>query len=136
MHSPLLALLAVVAVAVTSVAAAPAPASQAPAQPACAAVPEAFWVCSSDCLYKQCPTGDTPCFEACDAECSASSPPLTPGGVSFVGCADSMGRKQRRSSSPTASRVSISGLQDLGARESLGLLLTAVTPSLRRKWRL
>ncbi|KAK3380595.1 hypothetical protein B0T24DRAFT_717945 [Lasiosphaeria ovina] len=76
MHSPLLALLAVIAAAAaTSVAAAPAPASQSPAQPACAAVPEAFWICSSDCLYKQCPAADAPCFEACDAECKAQFVP-------------------------------------------------------------
>ncbi|KAK4032157.1 hypothetical protein C8A01DRAFT_41404 [Parachaetomium inaequale] len=37
-------------------------------QPPCAGVPNNFWLCISDCLYKICP-GDDACYKACDADC-------------------------------------------------------------------
>lgn len=43
-------------------------------QSPCEAVPEEFWQCTSDCLYKKCGTGDSACLALCDAECSKLIP--------------------------------------------------------------
>ncbi|KAK4149915.1 hypothetical protein C8A00DRAFT_37499 [Chaetomidium leptoderma] len=43
-------------------------------QPPCEAVPNDFWFCISDCLYKTCP-GDDVCYRACDAACKAKFVP-------------------------------------------------------------
>ncbi|KAL2127577.1 hypothetical protein VTI74DRAFT_10465 [Chaetomium olivicolor] len=43
-------------------------------QPPCPAVPNDFWFCISDCLYKQCP-GDDTCIKECDAACKAKYVP-------------------------------------------------------------
>jgi hypothetical protein len=46
-------------------------------QPPCAGVPNDFWFCISDCLYKICP-GDDACYKTCDANCSKLSSQLKP----------------------------------------------------------
>ncbi|KAK4202342.1 hypothetical protein QBC40DRAFT_263395 [Triangularia verruculosa] len=71
--------LSALALALTT-AAAPAPIPQ--DQPLCVQLPEAFWTCVSDCLYKICP--DAPdvarCNKGCDAKCKAIyAPDCEPG---------------------------------------------------------
>lgn len=40
----------------------------------CKAVPNAFWTCESDCLYKQCGANNAACLRGCEAACSKFFP--------------------------------------------------------------
>lgn len=39
----------------------------------CESTPADYWQCISDCLYKICKTGDTPCVQSCDYNCGKST---------------------------------------------------------------
>ncbi|KAK3933908.1 hypothetical protein QBC46DRAFT_400971 [Diplogelasinospora grovesii] len=59
----------VAATGTTAIATYPPARNLADGQPPCSNVPESFWICASDCLYKKCHASDDRCLNACNAAC-------------------------------------------------------------------